>query len=273
MSFSRLMADGIRKIYEEDYDNQVHYLKAVCGVIRGRPDIQPLLEADAFFVPNRDYMLKYFGPSAENYEYDLYNLNGSCIWDNFIVFPVRNISGTIVGLAGFDALTKAKSLDGEENLTRPKYRYSRSDIFNRGNYVYMLDGVFEKSVKEGYMIITDGIFDMLYFHEENLNTGSLLGSSVNQVILFTLRFIDTLYVAYDNDAAGIDLYKYLKAHHPSVKFIRQNIGKDSDDSLKSEYRELYVKKIRDAIERKSDLVFRIKPKLSSRQTYNKVKHK
>jgi hypothetical protein len=78
-------------------------------------------------------------------------------------------------------------------------------------------------------------------------------------VLFQLRFIDTVFVAEDNDQAGRGLYENLKRKHPRVRYIRQNVTKDADDILKSEFEQLYVTRLWEAIKLKQDLVLRAKP--------------
>lgn len=258
MSFSALAQSGIDRIYEEDLESQKHFMHTICKTIRKRDEIAPLLEGRCFFVPNASYIRKMFGEESMDAVYNLYNWEGVCLWENYLIFPIWNVVGQVVGFCGFDPITKAKTLDGEK-LPTPKYKLSSSTVFNRSKYLYYLPGVYDKCVEEGYAIVSDGMFDTNYFHHEGFNSIGLLGSLLTEELLFQLRFIDTLFVAMDNDEAGWELYKKLKSCHPKVKYIRQNIGKDGDDVLKSEFREQYVKKVWDGVKHSRDVSFRIKP--------------
>lgn len=259
MSFKQIISQGIEKIYTEDLDNQMNYMKAITGVIRKREEIAPLLEAKAFVVPNSTYMREYFGPEIQAPAYDVYTWDGICVWENFLVFPIPNVAGVFSGFAGFDPLAKAMSIETGESLGRSKYRYSKSNVFNRSRYLYCLAGVYDKAVKEGYIVLTDGVFDMLYMHFEDIICGAMLGSSLSEEVKFLLSFIDVLYVAEDNDQAGRDLYTKLKSFHPCVKYLRQNVEWDSDDVLKGVHRVEYVRAVKEAIRMKSDMALRIKP--------------
>lgn len=268
MSFSRVMTEGLEKVYKEDIASQTYYMTKIMSELRLREEIAPLLKAQAFFVPNNGYIEKFFGSQAQNMDYDLYVI-GECVWQNFLVFPIYNVADNIVGLAGWDVMKKSMGDDSSAALL-PKYRYSRSMVFNRGNYIYFLPGYFERAVKEGYVILTDGIFDMLYLSHEDFVVGSLLGSFLTDAVIFMLRFIDTLFVAYDNDEAGRELYEELKAKHPNVKMLRQNSTKDVDDILKSEHKEEYVRRVRHAVTEKVDMTFRIKPDFARFRNYVSV---
>jgi hypothetical protein len=272
MSFNRIASEGIRKIYEEDLENQIYFLTEICQTVRNMHDISSLLRAKAFFVRSREFMRDFFGEEITSAEYDVYSWDGICYWDHFIVFPITSVGGSIVGFAGFDMLTKAKQMDGLDALTNT-YRYSSKSVFNRSKYLYCLDGIYEKAIKDGYLIVVDGIYDMLSFNNWGINSASMLGSSVTESLVFQLLFIKNVYVAGDNDSAGSRLYNDLRKVHKGVRYIRQNRVKDSDDMLKSDYGQVYVKKVLEAINNKEDLSLRLKPVWSSYGNYNHMENK
>src|SRR5690606_34716446 len=141
MSFHQLAREGINNIYNNDLENQKKFLSIICKTVRGMDNIDPLLKAEAFFVPNPDYIKIYFGPQSLEYDYDLYSWEGVCYWDNYVIFPIKNVVGTIVGFAGFDPINKSKIESNMDVSQQSYYRYSNSSVFNRGKYVYTLDGV------------------------------------------------------------------------------------------------------------------------------------
>jgi hypothetical protein len=268
MSFSGITKAGIDKIYKEDFATQEHYLNILYKQVRKPKDVEEenfsvpnsLFRAKAFFVPNEEYMANFFGMDAMDPIYDMYDYAGNCTWQNYIVFPIGNVAGTIVGFAGFDPLVKLRKQSTDDKVLDPYYKYSNATVFNRGKYLYCLDGVYEKAVKDGYLVLSDGIFDMLNLTEAGFNAGSGLGSIVGQELLFQLKFIKHLFVAEDNDKAGRELYLYLKDRHPGVHYVRQNQVKDADDIIKSEYGEEYIRELKNAISTNSDLVLRFKPR-------------
>lgn len=259
MSFTEIVTAGIDRIYEEDLDSQKHWLSTICRFIRGRDEITPLLEAKAFVVPNNNYMIEKFGPKCQDPKMDMYSWDGTCIWDNFLVMPIPNVAGDFIGFVGFDPLVKANERDGVTLVGHSKYRYSNSNVFTRGRYVYFLRGVYEKAIRDGYVVLSDGNFDMLYMHHEGINAGSMLGSLVTEQILFQLSFIEHIFVVEDGDVAGRELFEKLSSGRKNVHSIRQNVRGDADDVLKSVYRERYVELIRNAIREKRSAAMRLKP--------------
>lgn len=265
MSFPSLVSKGIERIYSEDLANQKVMLSALCDVVRKRDEIAPLLEAQAFFVPNNEYLVNYFGPAVLDVQYDLYDWDGKCLWDNFLVMPIPNLVGEYCGFVGFDPHSKAEPKEGEHFNPLPKYRYSNSNVFVRSRYIYMLRGVYEKAVRDGYIILSDGNFDMLYLHHEGFNAGSMLGSVVSEEVIFLLSFIEHVFVAEDMDLAGRELFeKIARRRHRNTHYLRQNIAWDSDDALKGPYRQQYVDFVWDAVTKKQSKAMRFKPwKLSA----------
>lgn len=261
MNFSALVEEGIKKIYTEDRDMQEHYLDIFAKDVRKLKDASIFFKAEAFFVPNNDYMVKYFGQEALNPSYDMYNYDGECVWDNQIVFPIRNVVEKPVGFVGFNPFIKLQRSDENMRTNENYYRYSTSQVFNRGRHLYCPRGVYDKAVRDGYIVLTDGVYDMWGFNEHGINSGCLMGSTISEELLFILRFVDTLFLAQDDDDAGLRVLHELKRHHPNVRYLRHNAGKDADDILKSDKSETYVEAVRKAISTKTDLVLRFKPKM------------
>jgi len=261
LTFDSIVSAGIKRIYEEDYESQKHYLTTLIEDVRFSR-VDPILKAQGFFVPNAEYMINYFGPEARSPRLDMYSY-GECIWDNYVVFPIRNITNTIVGLTGFDPIQKFRKNEGERSL-QGHYKYSNKDVFNRGKYIFTNAGIFDKAIEDEYVCLVDGVFDMLYMNDAGFNTFSLLGSDLSDEILMQLNFIKYMFVVEDNDAAGRKLYNKLSAAFPRrVFYLRQNEFKDIDDMLKSKYRDTAIAKIRAAINGKYSYSLRLKPLVKS----------
>lgn len=261
---------GIERIYNEDFESQQVFIREWVKGCRTSPH-EILFKAKAFYVPNNDYMFNYFGSDSLSSRYDIYNWDKQCIWHGNIVFPIRSVAGTIVGFAGFDPEIKLKKMRGEVILDNA-YRYSVQEVFNRSHYVYMLPGVFEKSVKDGYIVITDGIFDMTTLAHFGFNSGSLLGSILTDQILMVLGFIDRLYIAYDNDNAGLELFKKLNVYFPGRVFgVNQNVEKDIDGVLSGPYSKQMIDALNFGIANKCPVSLHIKPQRSRMSSYNNVR--
>lgn len=265
MNFDMIVREGIDKIYSgEELEKQKKFLKIIAEDVRGVSDITPLLEAKAFFVPYSGYLAEFFSPVCKDPRWDIYDSSGHCHWDCYLVFPVYDVTGIIRGFAGYNTIRPLKIKDGDESaITLPKYRYSSDAVFNRGNYLYMLPGEYDRALEEGYVILADGLMDKLYLNAAGFISASLMGSYVNDILLFQLKFIDRKVLAEDNDHAGRELYKKLKTKLPDLLYARQNIMSDADDMLKSGFRQQYINTLENILHKKVSSVLRLKPEKSN----------
>lgn len=242
MSFGKVIENGIKRIYSEDKDRQIQMLKVLQE--ERFMDIEYLISLGAFYVPEDDYMLKFFGQNIKQLEYDCY-YGDLCKWTLHLVLPLRNCNGEIVSLLGFNPLhkiiKKQREITGEDLDIPPKYITSSQSLTERGTYMLIPNGV-PKMIKDGYCIIVDGFFDALTLGSMGFNTVSALSSMINDKNLFVLSFVKRKYVAYDNDRAGLSLYRYLERRLTNVKSITQGKCKDIDDYV-TEYGSDYVKTV------------------------------
>lgn len=255
--FNKLMKDGIEKIYSEDMNSQRTYIENICKVVREMPsDI--IYKAQGFFVPNDEYMIRYFTTSIKEPAYDCYHATGICYWHLHLVFPVYDVANEIVGLVGFNPINKLKAKE-EGQWDLPAYRHSSKTLFNKSKYLFMLKDTFRKALENGYIVLTDGVFDMLSFTQNNVISGALLGSYVSEELFAMLRLLDRVYVSIDNDEAGLKLYNQLNRSLSNVIVIKQNQFKDADDILKSKYRDKFLKEFFNNLNNpiKMDLIFRV----------------
>lgn len=260
MSFDSIISKGIKQVYADDFDSQKHYIEILLRETRGTVDLETIYRAEGFFVPNNEYMLHYFGNECKDPMLDIYDYRGVCVWDNNIVFPIRNVGNRVVGLLGYNPFRKLEKSEGL--TTRNHYTYSSKSVFSRGKHLYMLPGVYEKAVADGYLVLTDGGFDMMSFAAHGINSASALGSDLTPETIFMLRFVKSIYLAEDNDSAGRRLYNQLKNTHPNVNYIRQAMFKDADDMIKSGLGEDYLNKVRQAISDNLGFVLRSKPQMN-----------
>lgn len=247
---TRLYTDGVNKVYETDFETQKHYLTVLCKELRNM-EPEALYDFKAFFVPNQDYLATMFGKEAEEPLYDLYDFDGRCHWHGYIMVPVENIVGDVVGFVGYDALTRIDTI-GTDKPRGVVYKYSSNSIFKRSNYIHVRSDVYLRALREGYIFAPDGTFDMINSVANGINACSMFGSYVNDCTAAQLKFIDRVYVPVDNDDAGERLGEMLRGRLGCKTIIvRQNKFKDLDDVLKSEYKETYLKQIRTHIADKS----------------------
>ena len=260
MSYDYMMRNGIKRIYEEDRDTQEFYISKICEDVRGiNPNV--MFSLDSFFVANDEYMRAYFSHDVTSSDYDFYAATGECLWTNRLITPIKNLAGEIVGCVGFDPFRYLEAHETQD-WGMNYYYYSTKKIFNKGNYLYAPEGVYNKALDEGYLILTDGFYDCVAFTSHGFLAAALLGSSLTQVIAAQLRFIDKIILAVDNDDAGMLLYKKLKKVHPNTVLLMQGVTKDADDLLKSDRfgkeQSEYLEIVRGAVKNKIPLDVKIR---------------
>lgn len=250
------MKVGLEKIKANHMDAQKVYIDSICKRVRNmKPDI--IYEAEAFFVPNQDYMKIVFGAEIMNPDYDVYDAEGYCDWDGYLVFPIYSVLNDVVGLVGFNPINKLKSKE-QEFWDLSFYKHSSTKLMDKSKYIFMLKGMFQRAVSEGYIILVDGVFDMLSGTDAGLVTGAFLGSTLSEEMIAQLKFIDIIFLALDNDEAGLRLLKLLRKYCPNARAIIQGKYKDLDDILKSPYRDKFLKALKENIKGNAnvDVIFR-----------------
>ena len=166
-----------------------------------------------------------------------------------MVFPITDLAGNVVGLAGYNPHNYLQAKEtGDKSLNY--YGYSNKDLFVKGNYLYCLDGVYKKALAQGYLIITDGLFDCLSLSSYGYLAAALLGSNVNEQVLAQLTFIDRIILAHDNDEAGLRLARFLTKKLNNVVCVKQKYTKDVDDLLKTSYKDNYLAMLDNIIQKK-----------------------
>lgn len=239
---------GIEKIYSNDFEQQSHFINTICNEVRGI-DLKILFDMKAFYVPNDDYMMEYFGPSIQSASFDCYDYLGNCKWKYHLVIPIRDVLGNVVGFSGYnpyvDIANKNKKLGVEldkdvlELTKMARYKESSSIVMDKSK-LFICPLTLEKAINDGYIILVDGFFDSISIANEGFNSISILGSTVSQYMVFCLSLVKHIYVAHDNDSAGKKVFNLIKSKHPSVYSIVQSKCKDIDDFIKTyptEFRE------------------------------------
>lgn len=252
---SAVIEKGIEKIYKDDMDTQKHFIDTVMKEARDS-DSRIIFKAKGFFVPNDKYMIKYFGQSVLGSDYDCYDSYGNCHWTGYLVLPIRNVNNLIVGFVGYNPFIAIENKE-QGIWDRPYYRHSSKAVMDKSLLLFGLEDYFIRARKEGYIIITDGVFDMLSCEHNGLIAGALLGSYVSQQLAAQLLFIPKVIVAMDNDQAGKSVVSQLKRWVPQTIALKQGKFKDIDSLLNSEYREQAVKMIKDNLNSVDDIILKL----------------
>lgn len=240
MSLDSVFKPMITKIWQEDADTQLEFLRIICES-RQMP-VFDMKKYDMFFVPNNDYLKFYGGQGILDWALGCYDDDDDCIWNNCLIFPIKNVVGEIVGLGGFNPFRYAQAHE-TQSWDIYYYQYSSKSVFTKGNYLYYAGDSFDKALDDGYLIVVDGLFDAISLNEAGFNAAAMMGSSVTDAIVLQLRFIPNVIVARDNDAAGAKLANTLVAKLKNCVVFNQLENKDIDGALKSENRRIVKEKL------------------------------
>lgn len=246
MSLDSIYRDGVAKVWEKDAVSQKNYLDIVSKT-RNMPSID-FKSLNAFFIPNDDYVPTYFGEEIRNREYGFYDDSAQfCYWNNCLVIPIHNVADKIVSVVGFNPFRYVEAKENQD-WSINYYIYASASHFKKGSHLFYLEGCFSRAMDEGYLFLTDGIFDTVSMQLAGFNTAALMGSSLTQELSAILRFIDRLIIVIDNDEAGQKLANDIKRAHKNVTIVKQGVTKDVDDLLKSDKREIAIAELRKAQE-------------------------
>ena len=224
--YNRLVAE----VLLEDEEIQREYLSMVEDYRHISVDY--LLSVGAVFIPNDEYIAHFLGQEIKQTNNCFY-FNGRCLWSLFVIFPVRDLSGAVVAINGWDAYNKYLERSGEEQGLS-MYKLSSKAIFPKERHFFADTECLKSTFDTRVIFITDGMFDTLAMSYRGIPAMALLGSSFSPEILYFLRWYHTVYVCSDNDAAGLRLYNELKKSLPRVFRVCQNKTKDIEELLRSD---------------------------------------
>ncbi|MDD5769878.1 MAG: DNA primase [Candidatus Gracilibacteria bacterium] len=146
-----------------------------------------------------------------------------------IIFPIKNIRGDIVALAG-------RIIESGE----PKYLNSpASNIYDKSSILYGLFEARNEITKKDFVIITEGYMDTISLHRAGFkNTVCVSGVALTEKhIAIIKKLTSKIYLCFDNDKAGINAtnlsIERLKNKDLEVHIISLEGGKDPDDIIKS----------------------------------------
>lgn len=236
-----------KAVMASDRESQLNYLQLISEKVRQIP-LEALLEEQAIFIPNESYVHHFAGDLATINENGFY-YNGTSIWNNYVIFPVRALNNEARGIAGFNPVMYLQAKEtGDYSINY--YSYSTKYVFNKGDYLFWgIDG-FEKAYRDGYLVLVDGIFDAIQLRRYGFNAVALMGSTLTEVIIAQLRFIKKLIVISDNDTAGFKLEQALKRNLHQCVYLRQGYDKDIDGAIKLGYDKKVLSELKNMLEEK-----------------------
>ncbi len=155
------------------------------------------------------------------------------IFNNRIIFPIRNTYNRIVGFGG--------RAIGD---SMPKYINSPETlVFKKSETMYGENIAISAAYKKNYSIVVEGYMDVIALHQAGVNEAvASLGTSVTEKHLQKLwRSGDEIVICLDGDNAGqrasrrvIDIALPMIAHDKKISFVRLPNSKDPDEVIKSD---------------------------------------
>ena len=226
------------RVMKEEQEAQEKYKGAIFE-LRG-VEYPNLERFKAMFVPNNEF-LKSYDPTVAEVSAGMYGEGGGSIWTGQLLFPVMDLLGDVRGFAAFDPFVYADVHGGGSGNY---YAYSSGDLMSKKRFMLGAEGVYKRAWEQGYLCITDGIFDTVSLDARGVNAMALMGSSLTPEILFQLRFIKNVILVQDNDDAGLMLGDKLKRMHRGGKVFRQKYDKDFDGAVRGGYGDRVVDELR-----------------------------
>jgi 5S rRNA maturation endonuclease (ribonuclease M5) len=231
-----MFSEGIKKIWSEDAKFQTDVIKAILSDIRKIEDenlidalFDKLKENGAFYVPDDEYMIRYFGNTITDSRYGVYYADYICKYNLRLVLPMIFFDGTINGFIGY---TNVNDIDPEDG-SFIKYLYPPKITVDKRRFLFITPEEYKKAYREQYICITDGLFDQMSLTAHDINACSLCGSNLTLFHKLYLSTIKHIIVLADNDPAGRKLYNSIKKSFPTSVEIIQTLTWDIDDFMKN----------------------------------------
>ncbi|MFC1686988.1 DNA primase [Patescibacteria group bacterium] len=160
---------------------------------------------------------------------------GDGFYDRFrnrIMFPLRDVHGTVVGFGG-------RAL-AEDDKTAKYINSPQSLIYDKSNYLYGLDQARQEIREKKVAVVVEGYMDVIASFQagvKNVVASSGTALTDRQVRLLK-RFTDTIALAFDADLAGEDASRrgidVALRGDLEVKVITLPYGKDPDECIKKD---------------------------------------
>lgn len=168
----------------------------------------------------------------------------------YITFPMYNQYGEIIGFSGRPPLSNAEV----KRKGLKKYWHS---IFDKRKFLFGLHHAISSARQLGYIIVAEGQFDTITASQNGIgNIVSTCGTALteDQIILLS-RYVDKVYVMFDNDEAGKRAFDQLKKHESEdieliPVFLPDIDGKkeDPDSFIRTYGKDKFLEIIKDANE-------------------------
>ena len=228
---SDFFMNGMQKVWDMDGDYQEDLIRLLMSEIRNVPEcilddyVKYLKGMHAFMNVNEEYMPTIFGESIRSVEYGVFESEVENRYDGRFMMPLQFLDNTVQGFVGWSPV---------DNPLEPsiKYLYPKKEILTKANVLFCTKDIFKKALQDGYLCLTDGLFDSISLNVIGINAASFCGSAITEFHKYALSKIKHKIIVPDNDTAGTKLWNNAKFLMSNVHAIIQAETKDIDDYLK-----------------------------------------
>ncbi len=193
------------------------------------------------------------------------------LYDRFrdrLLFPIQDISGRVLGFGG-------RAL---EDAALPKYlNTSETPVYVKGKHLYNFNRAKFHCKDTGYLILTEGYMDAVSLAAGGIkNTIASLGTALTPLQASLIKqYVSTVYLAYDNDEAGIAAALknalILDEKDIEAKIIVWNDCKDPDEYIRKHGKEKLLALLPGALDYYQFRLFRLKQSFTEDNSENKAK--
>lgn len=192
--------------------------------------VDVLRQHDCFFI--NEQLTLIFIP--EKYKDETLGLvrNNYIVYSGRFVYPVKDPTGLVMGLCGWDPYVQPKYLDSKNFGYKAKH-----------NTMYGMEKLYGYYKSNKPVIVVEGIVDCLLLRDNGFQALAALGSMLTAyIITILLRFKDRCIVIPDNDnykgdaedrTAGEGFVKQVFWRLPDAKVYQTTTAKDLDDVARS----------------------------------------
>lgn len=205
--------------FSSQYGN-AHKLNLIFSAFRDNFKIDKLEEKEIFLYDMDAFRGLDIPSKFKSYSLGLFNDEHSCRYAGRVVYPVRDVTGKVMGLCGWDGVDLPKYLDSKT------YGYNA-----KNNCMYGMEKLPDYYKSNKPVIIVEGIACCNYLRSEGLQSLAILGSYLSKYVIEILkRFGPNCIMFPDNDEAGLSVLRSSKYNLPTARCYVSLIAKDIDDT-------------------------------------------
>lgn len=230
-----ILKEGISRVWREDSEYQKSILTQILSEDRAVCDwmiplyLEYFEKTGMFYNPTSNYMIEVFGAAIQNVEYGVFTPTGVNRYERRLMMPLEFFDETICGFVGYSAVNTDKNIG-----KTIKYLYPDKSILKKGKVMFITREELAKSNKDGYICITDGLFDKITLQALDINAGSCCGSAITSIHKIALNQVKKKIIIPDNDPAGTSfLNKFYELYGTDCKACIQTEENDIDEYLRS----------------------------------------